>query len=95
MAHTKIFTQALQETAKVGLKHRRERGDEAAAEIFEAWMTVALAGLIDTIGFNTTRALLFEKLGEFPPRRTERTTPKLIWDNCSIELPNDMGPSAA
>ncbi len=73
------YTTALSETAKHGMRLRERRTESDMAEIFEAWVTAGLAGMVDILGWDATRDLLRHKLGELPV--PQGTKPVLIVNN--------------
>lgn len=64
------------------VKLRRERTAEVCAEIYEAWITAGLAGLVETQGWNAAWQMLCRKMGQIPAPHSK---PKLVVDNTTPE----------
>lgn len=82
MAARNYYTKILADAGKRMVKLRREYRPEDVAEVYEAWLTAGLAGLIELDGWANTWNLLCTKMGQHP---VPHSKPKLVVDNTRPE----------
>lgn len=76
------YTMILRDAGSRMTKLRRERSPEVCSEVYEAWITAGLAGLIEIHGWANTWNLLCTKMGQHPAPHSK---PKLVVDNTPPE----------